>query len=117
VVLRGTWGPRPDRLTNAPLLVGAPWLVSGDSDRVGMRLERADVPEVADRRLELVEGELPPEGVVRGGVQVPPSGRPVVFLSDHPVTGGYPVVAVLDEASADRAAQAVPGQRVQLVLT
>ena len=39
--------------------------------------------------------ELTSEGVVRGAVQVPPGGQPVLFLADHPVTGGYPVVAVL----------------------
>ena len=49
--------------------------------------------------------ELPPEGMVRGAVQVPPDGRPVIFLADHPVTGGYPVVAVLTASACDRAAR------------
>jgi allophanate hydrolase subunit 2 len=53
---------------------------------------------------------------MRGGVQVPSDGQPVVFGPDHPVTGGYPVVAVLTEASSDRAAQLVPGQEVRLRL-
>ena len=52
--------------------------------------------------------------MVRGAVQVPADGHPVVFLADHPVTGGYPVVAVLTERSADLAAQLGPGQRVRL---
>ena len=46
-------------------------------------------------------------------MQVPADGRPVVFHADHPVTGGYPVVAVLTERSADLAAQLVPGQAVR----
>ena len=59
--------------------------------------------------------ELPSEGVVRGAVQVPAGGEPVVFLADHPVTGGYPVVAVLTASAADRAAQLRPGDAVRLV--
>jgi allophanate hydrolase subunit 2 len=53
--------------------------------------------------------------MVRGAVQVPPSGLPVLFLADHPVTGGYPVVAVLTDASSDAAAQLRPGQPVRLI--
>jgi allophanate hydrolase subunit 2 len=51
--------------------------------------------------------------MVRGAVQVPPDGRPVVFGADHPVTGGYPVVAVVVDADVDRLAQARPGQQVR----
>jgi allophanate hydrolase subunit 2 len=68
------------------------------------------------RQASRLERELPSEGVVSGSIQVPPSGQPVVFLADHPVTGGYPVVAVLLDADIDRAAQAVPGQQVRIVL-
>ena len=60
--------------------------------------------------------ELPSEGVVRGSIQVPAGGEPVVFLADHPVTGGYPVVAVVIDDDIDRAAQAVPGQQIRIVL-
>ena len=59
-------------------------------------------------------GELASEGLVRGAVQVPPDGRPVVFLADRPVTGGYPVIGVLRERDVDRAAQLRPGDRVSL---
>ena len=51
-----------------------------------------------------------------GAVQVPPGGRPVLFLADHPVTGGYPVVAVVQDADVDAAAQLRPGQRLRFVL-
>ena len=60
--------------------------------------------------------ELPSEGVVRGAIQVPPGGEPVIFMADHPVTGGYPVVAVLVDDDADRAAQSAPGQQIRIVL-
>ena len=53
--------------------------------------------------------------MVRGAVQVPPGGQPVVFLADHPVTGGYPVVATVCDADVDLAAQIRPGQGVRFV--
>ncbi|WP_269747494.1 hypothetical protein [Janibacter melonis] len=53
-------------------------------------------------------------GAHRGAVQVPPSGEPVVFLADHPTTGGYPVCAVVVPASLPLLAQLVPGQGVRL---
>jgi hypothetical protein len=68
--------------------------VGAESDRVGLRLTGSRVDRVEDWR----GFELASEGMVRGAVQVPPGGEPVVFLADHPVTGGYPVVAVLTEA-------------------
>jgi allophanate hydrolase subunit 2 len=54
--------------------------------------------------------------VVLGAVQVPPSGQPVLFLADHPVTGGYPVIAVVLDGDIDLAAQARPGQRLHFRL-
>ena len=52
--------------------------------------------------------------MVVGAVQVPPGGEPVVFLADHPVTGGYPVVAILTAEAVGRAAQLRPGDAVRL---
>lgn len=104
-------GPRERALAagGRELLAGTTWRVSERSDRVGLRLDGPALP--------LVPGSPPSEGVVRGAIQVPPDGRPVLFLVDHPVTGGYPVVAVLTEVDADRAGQLRPGQGLELVLT
>ena len=109
-------GPRSDWVggwTGGGLggLLSAAWTVSGQSDRIGLRLTGARVERVDP----WTDAELPSEGVVRGAVQVPPSGEPVVFLPDHPVTGGYPVIAVLTASAADRAAQLRPGDPVRLV--
>ncbi len=100
-------GPRADWFAPTALetLFGALWLATSESNRVGMRLAG---PELARTRA----GELPSEGMVVGAVQVPPSGAPTVLLADGPVTGGYPVIAVVAEASLDRLAQARPGQRI-----
>jgi KipI family sensor histidine kinase inhibitor len=109
VTLRAIPGPRADWVDDVVALARTPWTVSSRSDRVGVRLSGEPLRRV-DR------GELPSEGMVRGAIQVPPGGEPVVFLADHPVTGGYPVVAVVVDADVDRAAQARPGQSVQFRL-
>jgi KipI family sensor histidine kinase inhibitor len=106
VTLRAVPGPRADWVTDTAALTRTTWTASSRSDRVGMRLD-GDPLQRADR------GELPSEGMVRGAVQVPPGGEPVLFLADHPVTGGYPVVAVVLDADIDRAAQVRPGQQVR----
>ena len=106
VTLRAIPGPRADWVADPTALTRTTWTVSSRSDRVGMRLE-GDPLRRTDKR------ELPSEGMVRGAIQVPPGGEPVVFLADHPVTGGYPVVAVVVDADVDRAAQVRPGQSVR----
>jgi allophanate hydrolase subunit 2 len=86
-------------------LLSSVYTVSSDSNRVGLRLTGAALRR---RRRD----ELPSEGLVRGALQIPPSGAPVLFLADHPVTGGYPVLAYVDDPDVDRCAQLRPGQRV-----
>jgi allophanate hydrolase subunit 2 len=54
--------------------------------------------------------------MVTGAVQVPPSGQPIVFLADHPPTGGYPVIAVVLAADLPVAAQLRPGDQVRFTL-
>lgn len=107
-VLRVLAGPREDWFVPGALaaLCAGPYEVSQDSNRVGVRLRG---PELARAK----EGELPSEGMVTGAVQVPPSGQPIVFLTDHPPTGGYPVIAVVSEADLAVAAQLRPGDEVR----
>jgi biotin-dependent carboxylase-like uncharacterized protein len=108
VSLRVVRGPRDDWFTGAALdrLTGSSYEVTADSDRVGMRLRGAMLERSRP-------DELPSEGMVAGALQVPPTGQPTLFLVDHPVTGGYPVVAVGVSADQGRAAQLRPGQRVR----
>jgi biotin-dependent carboxylase-like uncharacterized protein len=112
VILDALPGPRLAWLDDPGALTSVAWTVGADSDRVGLRLQGEALLRTASRR----GVELPSEGVVRGGVQVPADGQPLVFGADHPVTGGYPVVAVLTGESSDRAAQLVPGQTVRIRL-
>lgn len=88
-------------------LTASAYSVDPDSDRVAVRLAG---PAVA---IEPSAGPYLSEGLVRGAVQVPPDGRPLVFLADHPSTGGYPVIGVVDGADVDRLAQLRPGERVR----
>lgn len=105
-------GPRRDWLTDVALeRLTADWLrVLPASNRVALRLAGED--GLPARRTD----ELPSEGVLTGAVQLPPSGQPVVFLADHPVTGGYPVIGVVSEAGLRRCAQARPGDAVRFRL-
>jgi biotin-dependent carboxylase-like uncharacterized protein len=101
-------GPRADWFTDEAfaVLAASPSTVSGEASRVGVRL---DGPVLARR----VTGELASEGLITGAVQVPPDGRPVVMLNDHPTTGGYPVLAVVDPGSLPAFAQSRPGSTVR----
>lgn len=111
LVLPVRLGPRADWFTPAALrtLVSAAYRVSPHSNRIGLRTEGPPLERAAP-------GELPSEGIVLGAVQVPPDGRPVIFLHDHPTTGGYPVVAVVAEAALSGAAQAAAGTPVRFTL-
>ncbi|MBT2477181.1 biotin-dependent carboxyltransferase family protein [Streptomyces sp. ISL-94] len=107
-VLRILPGPREDWFTPEALvaLCTQPYTVTDQNDRVGMRL--------AGPFLERARtGELPSEAAVPGALQVPPSGQPILFLADHPVTGGYPVIAAVHEDDLPQAAQTRPGQTVR----
>jgi KipI family sensor histidine kinase inhibitor len=106
--VRVTAGPRADWFAAdaSPTLRAATWTVSSHADRVGIRLEG---PALERARHD----ELPSEGMRPGAIQVPPHGRPVVLLADGPVTGGYPVIAVVTDAALDALAQARPGDRVR----
>lgn len=107
-------GPRHDWFDAAAwhLLLTSEWTTSARSDRTGVRLEGPALARVPD----LVGVELASEGMLRGSIQVSPDGAPTVLGPDHPVTGGYPVIAVVVDAWLDLLAQLRPGQPVRLRL-
>jgi allophanate hydrolase subunit 2 len=110
-VLRVLLGPRDDWFLPEALhtLGESAFVVTNDSNRIGARL---DGPALKRR----VHEELPSEGVACGSLQVPPDGRPILFLADHPVTGGYPVIAVVAGQDLDRAGQLRAGDAVRFRL-
>jgi allophanate hydrolase subunit 2 len=101
-------GPRDDWFTDPDALVHTIWMASNRSDRVGMRLEGRPLQHRWPDR------QLPSEGAIRGAIQVPPNGLPVILGPDHPVTGGYPVIGVVTDEDVDKIAQVRPGQYVRL---
>jgi biotin-dependent carboxylase-like uncharacterized protein len=82
------------------------WRVAATSDRTAVRLEgdaiSADV------------GDMASEGLFPGAVQLPPDGVPIVFLANHPATGGYPVIAVVALSHLATLAQTRPGGVVRV---
>jgi biotin-dependent carboxylase-like uncharacterized protein len=108
VVLPVELGPRADWFETGAieLLLGERFEVAPDSDRIGLRLDGPALP----RR---IQDELVSEGVVEGSLQAPPGGRLTLFGPDHPVTGGYPVIAVVPSYALAPVAQLRPGQGVR----
>ena len=114
VVARVRLGPRQDWFARPEDLLVDHWVVTDRLDRVGTRLER---PAGAPALTRTNTRELATEGMPLGAIQVPPSGEPVVFLADHPITGGYPVVGVVLADDVPVVAQARPGQQLTFRLT
>ncbi len=112
VTLQAIPGPRHTWVTGLDQLFGATWAISSQSDRVGIRLQGPSL----GRARWATDRELPTEGAVRGAIQVPPHGQPVIFGPDHPLTGGYPVAAVIVSDDLDATAQLRPGQSVRFRL-
>ena len=108
VVVRLRFGPRHDwfSVTARDALLESPYTLSVKSNRVGARLSGTALTRA-------IAGELPSEGMVLGAVQVPADGQPLIFLADHPTTGGYPVIGVVDGADLPLLAQARPGTIVR----
>ncbi|MER9567403.1 urea amidolyase family protein [Mesorhizobium sp. M0571] len=109
IMLDVVLGPRTDWFTKKGVatLLSQDWQVTAESSRVGMRLLGAEPLERRDAT------ELPSEGAALGSIQVPHSGQPVLFLADHPLTGGYPVIAVVERHHLDLAGQIPIGASIR----
>jgi KipI family sensor histidine kinase inhibitor len=109
ITLDLTLGPRADWFTEEALelLANTDWQVTPQSNRIGLRLTAP--PSLARARTQ----ELPSEAVVRGAVQVPADGKPLLFLADHPLTGGYPVIGVVAEYHLNLVGQIPVGAKIR----
>lgn len=110
--LRVIPGPDLDRAGPGalPALLAGTFRVSPHSDRVGMRLEGPALPrDGGDEGLSIP--------MVRGAIQLPASGVPVILGPDHPTTGGYPVIAVVIRADHGRLGSLRPGDAVRFEAT
>jgi len=111
VVVQLQPGPRRDWFTDDAWasLLSQRYTVTAQSNRIGLRLDGAPLESAITR-------ELPSEGMVRGALQIPSSGTPVLFLADHPVTGGYPVVGYVIDDDVDRCGQLRTGQILRFTM-
>mgnify|MGYP001257411329 CR=1 FL=1 len=80
--------------------------VSKLSDRMGMRLEGPKIENI-------VKTNIKSEGLVKGVIQVPADGKPIIMLSDHGTIGGYPKIGVVISADYDRLVQLTPGSKIK----
>lgn len=87
------------------ILATIDWVVRPSSDRNGLRL--------GGGRVEAAASGIPSLGVPVGSIQVPPSGEPIITMVDGPVTGGYPVIAVVARRELDRLGRLRPGAAVR----
>jgi len=101
-------GPRPELFDDDAhrLLTTAGFTVTSQSNRIALRLDGPPLPRSG-------RDSIPSEGAVLGAIQVPADGRPIIFLADHPPTGGYPVIGVVPDTALHLAAQVAPGTRVR----
>ena len=102
-VLRATAGPQADWFASE--LYRAPYVVTEESNRMGLRLHGPPIPSPA--------GHMLTEGVALGAVQVPPGGQPIVLFVEHQTTGGYPKPANVISADFCRLGQLRPRDEIR----
>jgi allophanate hydrolase subunit 2 len=89
-------------------LIGRPWRVTNELSRVGVRLEAGEFARTTRSRPQMAS-----IGLTIGAVQITSAGEPIVMLANHPTTGGYPVIGVVDPDDLAHLVQARPGSSVQ----
>ncbi len=82
------------------------FIVSKLSDRMGMRLEGPKIENIVDTNIKS-------EGLIKGVIQVPADGNPIIMLSDHGTIGGYPKIGVVISADYDKLVQLTPGSKIK----
>jgi len=82
------------------------FIVSKLSDRMGMRLEGHKIKNIINTNIKS-------EGLIKGVIQVPADGNPIIMLSDHGTVGGYPKIGVVASVDYDRLVQISPGSKIK----
>ena len=83
--------------------------VTNLSDRMGMRLNGPKIENIIDTNIRS-------EGLIKGVIQVPSDGNPIIMLSDHGTIGGYPKIGVVISADYDKLVQLIPGNTIKFKL-
>jgi KipI family sensor histidine kinase inhibitor len=110
--IRVVLGPQDDHFTRSGLetFATSTYTVSPASDRVGVRLEGPGI----EHRTGM--SDIVSDGCIRGSIQVPGDGQPIILGPDCGTTGGYPKVATVIRADLDRIGQLRPGDRVRFAV-
>ena len=82
------------------------FVISKLSDRMGMRLDGPKIENIVDTNIKS-------EGLIKGVIQVPADGNPIIMLSDHGTIGGYPKIGVVISADYDKLVQLTPGSKIK----
>ena len=61
----------------------------------------------------LLDTNIKSEGLIKGVVQIPSDGNPIIMLSDHGTIGGYPKLGVVISADYDKLVQLQPGSKIK----
>ena len=106
--IRFVWGPQEDYFTEdgKSKFVTSCYQVAPSSDRMGYRLE-------GPRLEHAQEQQIISDGMMLGGIQVPPNGLPIIMLADRGTTGGYPKIGTVIQSDIERLGQLLPGDTLR----
>ncbi len=85
------------------------FIVTKLTDRMGMRIEGPKIENIKEKNIRS-------EGIVKGTIQIPPDGNPIIMLSDHGTIGGYPKIGVVISADYDKLVQLIPNTKIKFKL-
>jgi len=85
------------------------FIVTKLTDRMGMRIKGPIIKNIKDKNIRS-------EGIVKGTIQIPPDGNPIIMLSDHGTIGGYPKIGVVISADYDKLVQLIPNTKIKFKL-
>ena len=85
------------------------FLVTKLTDRMGMRIAGPKIQNIKEKNIRS-------EGIVKGTIQIPPDGNPIIMLSDHGTIGGYPKIGVIISADYDKLVQLIPNTKIKFKL-
>ena len=85
------------------------FVVTKLTDRMGTRIEGPKIENIKEKNIRS-------EGIVKGAIQIPPDGNPIIMLSDHGTIGGYPKIGVVISADYDKLVQLVPNSKIKFKL-
>jgi allophanate hydrolase len=109
--IRVTWGLQQDYFTDASLkrFVSEPFTIHADADRMGFRIFGPSLEHQNDY-------DIVSDGIATGAIQVPGNGHPIVLLSDHQTTGGYPKIATVISADLPALGRRKPGNEIRFAV-